>query len=239
MALQQELEAQGSFLFKHRGTLPVVGIVGGLIVYAVHRAPDQLPVGEFTYELICLSVALVGQIIRAYTVGSTPPRTSGRNTNKQVADTLNTRGIYSIVRHPLYLGNLFMWLGIAMMSQHVWFVLLFLLIYWVYYERIMYTEEQFLQRKFQHDFIEWSSKTPAIIPVFKQFSSAQHPFQWVKVLRKEKNGLAALFILIEIYHSLGLWMDNQTWKMDFWGWAMVLAVLYYTVIKIQNKLAIN
>ena len=31
--------------------------------------------------------------------------TSGRNTHDQVADSLNTSGIYSIVRHPLYVGN--------------------------------------------------------------------------------------------------------------------------------------
>ncbi|MGB8874133.1 MAG: hypothetical protein WCC75_12145, partial [Desulfobaccales bacterium] len=43
-----------------------------------------------------------------------PPRgTSGRNTQGQVAETLNTTGIYSLVRNPLYLGNFLIWLGLS------------------------------------------------------------------------------------------------------------------------------
>jgi len=83
----------------------------------------------------------LGLFIRAYAVGHTPANTSGRNTKEQLADELNTTGIYSMVRHPLYLGNFFMWLGAAVLTKNGWFIVAFILLYWIYYERIMFAEE--------------------------------------------------------------------------------------------------
>ena len=50
-----------------------------------------------------------------------PAGTSGRNTAKQVADTLNTTGLYSLTRNPLYLGNAVIYMAIACFLQNVWF----------------------------------------------------------------------------------------------------------------------
>ncbi|MBW6498500.1 MAG: DUF1295 domain-containing protein [Bacteroidales bacterium] len=66
--------------------------------------------------VICLFFCLLGFGIRIYIVGHTPKNTSGRNTSGQLADELNTTGVYSVVRHPLYLGNFFMWLGMAVIT---------------------------------------------------------------------------------------------------------------------------
>ena len=55
-------------------------------------------------------------MIRIYTVGTTPAGTSGRNRDKQIAEKLNKTGVYSIIRHPLYLGNLLIWLGVAFLQ---------------------------------------------------------------------------------------------------------------------------
>jgi isoprenylcysteine carboxyl methyltransferase (ICMT) family protein YpbQ len=151
------------------------------------------------YIIGCIVICLIGLAIRIYTIGHAPDNTSGRNTAGQVAETLNQTGIYSIVRHPLYLGNFLMWLGIAFAVQNFWFVAVFVLLYWIYYERIMYAEEQFLRRKFGETFIEWAGRTPAFIPNFKLFVKPDVPFRWKKVLKQEKNGLAALFIIFSMF----------------------------------------
>lgn len=76
------------------------------------EADVHLPMFESTWAWSCIAVSLFGLLIRAVTIGFTPKGTSGRNTKEgQVAEVLNTKGIYSVVRHPLYLGNYFMWLG--------------------------------------------------------------------------------------------------------------------------------
>jgi len=102
-------------------------------------------------------ISLCGLAIRVYTVGHTPANTSGRNTAGQLAESLNTTGIYSLVRHPLYLGNFFMWLGVALLIANFWFVIAFVFAYWIYYERIMFAEEQFLRTKFGPTYVEWAN----------------------------------------------------------------------------------
>src|SRR5690242_16211615 len=167
MALQEELEKQGQWLFKHRGKIPLVILLIGTILYLRTEAYPETFVLENTpyepyYESLCLLVSLFGLVIRIYTVGHTPKNTSGRNTDEgQVAEVLNTTGSYSMVRHPLYLGNFFMWLGPAMLTGQFWFIIAFCFFYWIYYERIMFAEEQFLRNKFQGQFTEWAQRVPA------------------------------------------------------------------------------
>src|SRR5690625_4190690 len=118
--------------------------------------------------MFAVLVSIAGLSIRLVTIGFTSKNTSGRNTTEgQVADTLNTTGIYSTVRHPLYLGNFLMWLGIALWTGNFWFIISFCLFYWVYYERIMFAEESFLRKKFGDRYLEWAEQTPAFFPSLK------------------------------------------------------------------------
>lgn len=194
MALIHELENSGNFLFRHRGQIPVV-----LFVMAV-------PVIWFTdyscfgpnWNLILLStsvlVSFLGLLIRSYTIGTTPLGTSGRNTDHQVANELNSDGIYSVVRHPLYLGNYLMWIGIVIFTFNIWFVVVVTLLYWLYYERIMFAEERFLERKFGEEYMKWSLQAPAFIPNFSKFKKGKEPFKIRAVLRREYSGFMATII---------------------------------------------
>lgn len=153
MALQEELEKQGVWLFRYRSYLPLVVLLIGTILYLrTEIYPDIFFLEETPYEIFyemgCLLVSLLGLFIRIYTVGHTPKNTSGRNVKNQLADYLNTTGSYSVVRHPLYVGNFLMWLGPALITGNLWFIVAFCFFYWIYYERIMFAEEQFLRKKF-------------------------------------------------------------------------------------------
>ena len=48
---------------------------------------------------------------------ATPPKVKWRR-------SLNTRGMYSLVRHPLYLGNYFMWMALVLATGRLDFALL-------------------------------------------------------------------------------------------------------------------
>ncbi len=190
---------------------------------------------EETFKIICLAVCLFGLLIRIYTVGYTPANTSGRNTAEgQVADVVNTTGIYSTVRHPLYVGNFFMWLGIAMLTENLWFVVAFCLMYWVYYERIMYAEEQFLRKKFAERYTDWAARTPAFIPSFKNFKKPSIPFSIKKVLKNEKNGLLAIFVLIYLFELVALAIDGQleaSWNQGIWFYGFIGSGILYIILK--------
>ncbi len=241
MALQEELEKQGNWLFKYRSYIPLIVLLIGTALYLRKEFyPDVFILKEtpyeIYYEMFALLVSFMGLVVRVYTVGHTPKNTSGRNTKQgQVADTLNTTGIYSIVRHPLYVGNLLMWLGPAILTGHLWFIVAFALFYWVYYERIMYAEEQFLRRKFGEEYLQWAEKVPAFIPKLKGFKKSDLPFSWRKVFKKEKNGLLAMFLIFTIFDISGELINHQNDYNYFLIAATTLAGLTYIVIKILTK----
>jgi protein-S-isoprenylcysteine O-methyltransferase Ste14 len=240
MALQEEFEEQGIWLFKYRSILPLIIIIIGTALYIRTKIyPDTFFLEkapyEIYYEVFCLLISLIGLGIRVFTVGYTPKNTSSRGVKKHVAEQLNTTGIYSMVRHPLYLGNLFMWLGPALLTGNVWFVVAFCLFYWVYYERIMFAEEQFLRRKFGDIYTGWASHVPAFIPKFKNFKKSDLSFSWKKVLKQEKNGLVAIFLIFCALDISGELIENETNYNYFFIAPCILTIVMYAVIKYLTK----
>ncbi len=240
MALQEEFESQGNFLFRHRSNLPLIIVLVGLSVFIFDSiyGNKQEYVSYAIVEYFSLLVSLLGLIIRIYTVAFTPANTSGRNTKAgQLADELNATGIYSMVRHPLYLGNFFMWLGAAILTNNLWFVVTFIFVYWVYYERIMYAEEQFLSKKFGKVYTDWASKTPAFIPSFSKFVQPKYPFSLKKVLKKEKNGLLAIFVLLFVFHNIAFSIQNMQFGVDInWiSWGTLATGILYLILKFIKR----
>ncbi len=207
MALREDLKTQGDFLFRHRSYLPLAVLAIGLSVKAYQEVHNQLAVEGLvseTLEAIALTVGLMGLLVRAATVGFVPADTSGRNTGAgQVAAVLNTTGAYSVTRNPLYFGNYLMWVAVAMMTGNIWFVALFSLAFWIYYERIIYAEEHFLRHKFGESYLAWAERTPAFLPAPSKFVRPARQLNWRKVLRQEKNGLFALVSLVCLFSVVG------------------------------------
>ncbi|WP_289029476.1 isoprenylcysteine carboxylmethyltransferase family protein [uncultured Algoriphagus sp.] len=160
------------------------------------------PKNECFYFLAIL-VGLLGFIIRVLSIAYAPNNTSGRNTKAgQVVDFLNTSGLYSIASPPLYLGNYFMWLSICMFIGNIWFVLVFTLFFWIYYERIIYAEECFLRKKFKSRYLEWANATPIFLPLSFRLEKPYGKFNWRKANRNEKNRIFAMFFLFLLLHSI-------------------------------------
>ncbi|MBM3184603.1 MAG: DUF1295 domain-containing protein, partial [Chlamydiae bacterium] len=183
-------------------------------------------------ELFCFGISNLGLCIRIFTIGYVPAGTSGRNTALQIAKTLNTKGIYSIIRHPLYLGNFFMWLGLACMTGNLWFVSFFILLFWLYYERIMFAEEAFLQRTFDEIFLNWAKNTPAIIPRFSLWKKPDLPFSFRHVLRREYPGFFALILSFVYFHAL---REKTIDIAPFWKKTLVVGIVAYIVFRTLKK----
>ena len=150
----------GNFLFKYRGQFPlIVFVISVPFIYYT-----KLPVKFILYNTISFVITLSGFLIRFYCVATTPKGTSGRNTNKQIAEKLNTTGIYSIVRHPLYLGNFLIWIGISFFVYNLYFLIINIFLFYFFYRYIVYSEETFLLKIYTNEYIRWSKKTPAFFP---------------------------------------------------------------------------
>ena len=115
MSLINEIEKQGNFLFKYRGQFPIVLFI--LAIPFIYFTDSICLHEENNFTLAAIILSITGFVIRAYTIGTTPKGTSGRNTKEQVTEVLpNSTGIYSVVRHPLYLGDYFMWMVSCLLS---------------------------------------------------------------------------------------------------------------------------
>jgi protein-S-isoprenylcysteine O-methyltransferase Ste14 len=236
MALVHEFENSGNWLFKRRSWLPVFMIVAGIVM--MYLGNRQAILFDMRDELIFLGVSLLGQVIRILTVGYAPKNTSGRNTvNGQLADELNVTGIYSILRHPLYLGNFFMWLGPALFLRSFSFTIIFGLLYWLYYERIMFAEEQFLRRKFGDIYDKWSETVSSFIPYSFKYIPSNLPFSVRNVLKREYNSFVNIFViftLLDIFRNY--FLSRRIYLTDMWIYLSVSAlIIWLTVRTIQKR----
>lgn len=232
MPLLENIESQGNKLFKYRGVIPIVVVGAALIIVYLTRHEKGFFKSN-VYEVICVLISLMGFFIRIITVGFTPKDTSGRNTDGQLANSLNQTGMYSIVRHPLYLANFFMWLGLILLTGQFWFTVAIVLAYWIYYERIMFAEEQFLRNKYGQLYLNWASSTPTFIPKLLNWRNPDLKFNIRKVLRQEKNGFFALFLLFFLIEMVRNMDQPELFFRDEWYWTagLMFGLLSYLVLK--------
>jgi protein-S-isoprenylcysteine O-methyltransferase Ste14 len=240
MSMHNEFVNSGSWLFRYRSFLPL--LIVPLVLVGLDSF-EYLGKDHATNELwqwVCFAVSLSGVAVRAITVGFVPAGTSGRNTKSQIADHLNTTGVYSLVRHPLYLGNYLMILG-PMMFFHVWWLVAILtLVYALYYERIMFAEESFLRSRFGEQFDQWASRTPAFIPKLTGWRAPNLRFSWKSVLRREYSGVLLIALLFFLLDTAGDSLVEKRLTLDI-IWVVVLAsgaAIYVTLRTLKKSTAL-
>lgn len=222
MNLQQTIVRQGNVLFRYRSFIPLILFVLAVpFVYHASHFPLWYPWNVAGLG-IAIMVSLSGFLFRAWAIGTTPKGTSGRNTKQQVAEQLNTSGVYSMVRHPLYLGNFLIWLGIVLYTFSLPFLILFALLFWFYYERIMIAEEDFIGAKFTNDFQEWAAQTPAFFPAWGKYKKGNVPFSLKTVLRREYSGFLATVVSFTYVDYLRCFF-TENWQVQYRVSTFVLA----------------
>lgn len=236
MALRDEMARSGTHLLRWRSYFPLLLLP--MLVLALRDPPQLGGTGTFEYlwEAVCLAVAAAGLWLRAFTVGRVPANTSGRNTTEQKAERLNSKGMYSIVRHPLYLGNFLIWLGVSLFARTWWPVLIAVLAFGVYYERIILAEEEFLRKKFGEEFEVWAARTPAVVPAFGLWAPSDLAFSWKTVLARENSTWLATVVTFFLLEVIGDYFAGERPYADL-GWIVFLcgAATVYTVLRWMKK----
>ncbi|MBU0712375.1 isoprenylcysteine carboxylmethyltransferase family protein [bacterium] len=179
-----------NFFFRYRGITPLPFVLILLV------QSDLTRVG-----VICgLLVVALGESIRLAGV-----RRAGGNTRtrKVGAKKLITAGIFSYVRNPLYLGNVIIYIGFALMAGGPWVVYLMIiaLVYFiVQYGFIIALEETKLKELFGDEYRDYTNNVPRLLPRLTSWQKDPDniPRKWRKVLRAEKSTLLnqAVFTLV-------------------------------------------
>ena len=74
------------------------------------------------------------------------------------ASSLQTDGVYAIYRNPMYVGLLFIYLGITCFIGNWWNIILIPLLIFIMQAYVIKSEEKYLERAFGNEFIEYKKR---------------------------------------------------------------------------------
>lgn len=230
------MQIQGKWLFRWRSYLPLLFFMLFIPSFLSFHYPFGSHLCDLIWEICCLGIGLSGLVVRCLVVGYAPRNTSGRNTKEQIADVLNTTGMYSLVRNPLYLGNFLMWFAPVLFLHDAWLCIVYVLAFTLYYERIIVTEEAFLSRKFGRQYTDWASRTPAFFPRHFRWESPQMSFSWKTIIRREYHGFYGLIAAMTAMEHIGEIAIRKTFTIDeTWAWIFIFGTAVYLSVRFLAK----
>jgi protein-S-isoprenylcysteine O-methyltransferase Ste14 len=134
-----------------------------------------------------LFVALVGQCIRATTIGFDYIIRGGRD-GHVYAEGLVTGGMYQVCRNPMYVGNILILAGLAI-AANTWACLVIALLAFVFfYVAIVAAEERFLEGKFGAGYRDYMKAVPRWLPsraIWRSSRQGSGSIHWRRILVKE------------------------------------------------------
>jgi len=117
-----------------------------------------------------------------------------------------------------------------------WFAVMVMLIYYLYYERIMFTEEEFLRRKFGQEYLAWAAQTPALIPHLRTWKKPELNFSFRNVLKREYSGFFAIIATFTFLKTIVDMAAEHEYEFDL-GWYIFFGfgLASYLVLRLLKK----
>jgi protein-S-isoprenylcysteine O-methyltransferase Ste14 len=129
-------------------------------------------------------------------------------------------------------------LGLLMFIGVWWFAVIGATLFWFYYERIAFAEEEFLRRKFGAAYTEWAEKTPAFLPRLGNWSRPDLTFSLRKILKREYSGFFALIASFTSLNVLREILVNTRHPQIGIGWVILFVfglIVYLTLRTLKKK----
>lgn len=211
--------ADACFRFRAISVVPVV-----LLIFFIFAPVDA---GRFNSILNAggFLIALIGAATRINAVGHAKPYTSGRE-NFLRAESLNTSGLYSIVRNPLYVGNFLVYNGLLIAYFSPGALVFFNVFFIINYHFIILSEERYLENQFGQAYRDYLLRVPKVLPRFSLYRKNDHPFRLARAVYKEKNttfywvSFFAVTLLVKQYKL------NNGVIVHFWQHAVPVLLLF-------------
>jgi len=188
-----------SFLFKKRSYTPIP-LVLAILYFSQLTFPFWAYGGTFI---------MLGELIRLSAIRYAGGRT---RTTKVGANSLCTSGPYSRTRNPLYIGNVFIYSGVVLLSGGIYMfqLLAVVIFYFIFqYSMIISLEEEKLSTVFGQDYLKYKNNVPRVIPLIVPWDSKSKlkPASILKTLKTEKRTLQNIFLLSFIIISKPYFLD--------------------------------
>jgi protein-S-isoprenylcysteine O-methyltransferase Ste14 len=191
----------GGWLFKKRTSIPVPLALALLLI------PPSSAATSLSTRLSALGVLVVaiGELLRLWGVHHIG--VISRTRSDRLGPLIDT-GPFSLVRNPLYLGNILLWVGFAVSARLAWVAPLIVLLLGLEYHAIVRWEEQLLATRIGAPYVDYTRRVPRWLPTLgapKNLAGAA-AFSWADTIRSERGTLIAIVV-----GYLLLWLKAMYW----------------------------
>ena len=176
-----------NLFFKSRSYTPIP-----ILLMMLYFARPNSP-----YFLLGIVLIVIGEMIRLRSVSFAGGETRTMNVG---ASSICKSGPYSIVRNPLYIGNVLIYVGFALVAGSVYVVtisLITLVYFLIQYSLIISLEEEALEEKFGDEYITYKKLVPSILPrinnKFRNYDTI--PSSIAKTIKTEKRTLQNILLV--------------------------------------------
>lgn len=137
--------------YRLRGFLVSLPLIFAFFCFSLETEMDYLiwPIG--------ISLVFVGMILRIWAQQHLRYRL-------RVKKCLTITGLYSLVRNPIYVGNILMCLGAVITSELLWLVPIALLYWFTIYSLVVRYEERHLLEKYGEPYRRYLAEVPRWLP---------------------------------------------------------------------------
>lgn len=177
----------GNFFFIYRSYIPIPFLL--ICIIFMEPVPASLITGFL--------ISVCGELIRLWSVSYAGSET--RTTTSVGGSQLITKGPYTFVRNPIYVGNILIYTGIGIMSNAFFpFLQIIGLLFFVFqYYCIVLREEEFLREKFGDVYESFFNSVNRFIPSYSGASidsGSIQSFDIKKGIISERRSLQAFLI---------------------------------------------
>ena len=175
----------GGWLFRQRTWLPLP------LVAAILLVPGSRDIEPTPFWLLGAALVLAGEAVRLWAVHHIG--VISRTRSDRLGPLIST-GPFSLVRNPLYLGNIALWAGFAVSARLVWMALLIVVVVGFEYHTIVRWEEQLLAAHLGDSYRAYAARVPRWVPTRAHVAPGPNPaaYSWRETFFSERGTLIAI-----------------------------------------------
>jgi protein-S-isoprenylcysteine O-methyltransferase Ste14 len=152
-------------------------------------------------------VVVLGELLRMWGVHHIG--TISRTRSDRLGPLIDT-GPFAVVRNPLYLGNILLWLGFAVSARLLWLAPVVIGFLALEYHAIVRWEERLLEARLGESYRQYMKRVPRWIPkpAARPAGDDAAAFAWKDTLFSERGTLVAIaagYALLAAKAALNIW----------------------------------
>jgi protein-S-isoprenylcysteine O-methyltransferase Ste14 len=190
----------GAWLFRHRTAIPLPLAIALLLIPASDASwPGRI-------AALGVATTLAGEALRLW--GVRHIGAISRTRSDRLGPLVDT-GPFALVRNPLYVGNIALWVGFALTARLPWLAPVLGIVLALEYHAIVRWEEELLEARLGDRYRSYAARVPRWIPRARPStrSGQSLPFSWRETVFSERGTLIAIAVGYALLWAKAVWVS--------------------------------